>query len=40
MIGAVNRLDSMIQNLLDASRLRAGQTLKIEFEECDLEVLV
>ena len=40
MIGAVNRLDSMIQNLLDASWLRAGQTLKIEFEECDLEVLV
>jgi signal transduction histidine kinase len=40
MIGAVNRLDSMIQNLLDASRLRAGQSLKIEFEECDLEVLV
>jgi len=40
MIGAVNRLDSMIQNLLDASRLRAGQSLKIEVEECDLEVLV
>ena len=40
MISAVNRLDSMIQNLLDASRLRAGQSLKIEFEECDFEVLV
>ncbi|MEG4487162.1 HAMP domain-containing sensor histidine kinase [Microcoleus sp. D2_18a_B4] len=40
MIGAVNRLDSMIQNLLDASRLRAGQSLKIEFEECDFEMLV
>ncbi|MBW4681319.1 MAG: HAMP domain-containing histidine kinase [Microcoleus vaginatus WJT46-NPBG5] len=40
MISAVNRLDSMIQNLLDASRLRAGQSLKMEFEECDLEVLV
>ena len=40
MIGAVNRLDSMIQNLLDASRLRAGQSLKIEFEECDLDRLV
>jgi signal transduction histidine kinase len=40
MISAVNRLDSMIQNLLDASRLRAGESLKIEFEECDLEVLV
>ncbi len=40
MIGAVNRLDSMIENLLDASRLRAGQSLKIEFEECDLDELV
>jgi signal transduction histidine kinase len=40
MISAINRLDSMIQNLLDASRLRAGQSLKIEFEECDLEMLV
>ncbi|MEP0855637.1 HAMP domain-containing sensor histidine kinase [Trichocoleus sp. DQ-U1] len=40
MLNAINRLDSMIQNLLDASRLRTGQSLKIEFEECDLEVLV
>ena len=40
MLGAIDRLDSMIQNLLDASRLRAGQSLKIEFEECDFEMLV
>jgi signal transduction histidine kinase len=40
MLGAINRLDSMIQNLLDASRLRAGQSLKLEFEECDLDKLV
>ena len=40
MLGAINRLDSMIQNLLDASRLRAGQNLKLEFEECDLDKLV
>lgn len=40
MLSAINRLDSMIQNLLDASRLRAGQSLKIEFEECDFEMLV
>lgn len=40
MLGAINRLDSMIQNLLDASRLRAGQSLKIEFEECDFQMLV
>ncbi|MBD2098651.1 HAMP domain-containing histidine kinase [Trichocoleus sp. FACHB-591] len=30
----------MIQNLLDASRLRAGQSLSFAFEECDLEILV
>lgn len=40
MISSINRLDSMIQNLLDASRLRAGQSLKIEFEECYLDRLV
>ncbi|HEY9621919.1 MAG TPA: HAMP domain-containing sensor histidine kinase [Crinalium sp.] len=40
MINAIDRLDSMIQNLLDASRLRAGQGLKIECEECDLDRLV
>jgi signal transduction histidine kinase len=40
MLGAINRLDAMIQNLLDASRLRAGQSLKIEFEECDFLMLV
>ena len=40
MLGAITRLDSMIQNLLDASRLRAGQSLKLEFEECDLDKLV
>ncbi|MBD1828286.1 HAMP domain-containing histidine kinase [Microcoleus vaginatus GB1-A2] len=40
MLGAINRLDSMIQNLLDASRVRAGQSLKIEFEECDFQMLV
>ena len=40
MLSAINRLDSMIQNLLDASRLRAGQSLKLEFEECYLDKLV
>ncbi|MCW5319583.1 sensor histidine kinase [Nostoc sp. KVJ3] len=30
----------MIQNLLDASRLRAGQSLKFEFEECNLDSIV
>ncbi|WP_254175072.1 sensor histidine kinase [Planktothrix pseudagardhii] len=40
MLGAVNRLDLMIQDLLDASRLRAGQSLKMKFEECNLEGLL
>jgi signal transduction histidine kinase len=37
---AINRMNSMIQNLLDASRLRAGQSLNLEFEECYLDGLV
>lgn len=40
MISSIDRLDSMIQNLLDASRLRTGQTLTLEFEECGLEKLI
>jgi signal transduction histidine kinase len=40
MISAIDRMDSMIQNLLDASRLRAGQSLKLEFAECDLDRLI
>lgn len=40
MLSAIARLDSMIQNLLDASQLRAGQSLKLNFEDCDLEQLV
>lgn len=40
MIRAIDRMDSIIQNLLDASRLRAGQSLKLEFAECDLNRLL
>ncbi len=40
MLSAIDRLDSMIQNLLDASRLKAGQSLKLTFEVCDLEQLL
>ncbi|MEP0918975.1 HAMP domain-containing histidine kinase [Leptolyngbya sp. DQ-M1] len=40
MIGAIDRLDGMIQNLLDTSRLRAGQGLSLTFENCDLEQLL
>ncbi|RCJ20748.1 hypothetical protein A6770_31160 [Nostoc minutum NIES-26] len=37
---AINRLDSMIQDLLDASRIRAGQSLELNFEECKLDVVL
>ncbi|WOD37440.1 HAMP domain-containing sensor histidine kinase [Nodosilinea sp. E11] len=40
MISAIERMDAMIQNLLDASRLRAGQGLKLEFEDCKLDQLL
>lgn len=40
MISAIDRMETMIQNLLDASRLRAGQGLKLEFEECNLDQLL
>ncbi len=40
MLSAVERLDGMIQNLLDASRLRTGQSLKMNFAQCDLDLLV
>lgn len=40
MLVAADRLNSMIQNLLDVSRLRAGYRLAIEFEECNLDSLI
>ncbi|MEP0820284.1 HAMP domain-containing histidine kinase [Trichocoleus desertorum GB2-A4] len=40
MITATERLDAMIQDLLDASRVRAGEPLKLELEACDLDGLV
>jgi signal transduction histidine kinase len=40
MLKAVERLNSMIKNMLDASRVRAGESLKFEFEECSLDSLV
>lgn len=40
MIGAIDRMDAMIQNLLDASQLRAGQHLKLEFADCYLDQLL
>lgn len=32
----VKRMDSMIQNLLDADRLGSGQSFSVEFAECDV----
>ena len=40
VMGAIDRMDAMIQDLLDASRLRAGEPLKLALEECDLDRLV
>lgn len=40
MISAIDRMDAMIQNLLDASRLRAGQSLTFDFEDCYLDQLL
>jgi signal transduction histidine kinase len=40
MINAIDRMNSMIQNLLDASRIRSGQRLNLELEECYLDQLL
>lgn len=40
IMGAIDRLNLMIQNLLDASRLRAGHRLKMDFEDCNLVLLI
>ncbi len=40
IIGNLNRLDSMIHDLLDASRLRAGEPLLLQFVHCDLTTII
>jgi signal transduction histidine kinase len=40
MMSAIERLDLMIQNLLDASRLRSGHSLTLEWQACRLDILV
>jgi signal transduction histidine kinase len=40
IIGNLNRLDSMIHDLLDVSRLRAGEPLSLQFVTCDLSSVV
>ena len=40
IVANMNRLDSMIINLLDASRLRFGLSLDLQISDCDLMTLV
>jgi signal transduction histidine kinase len=37
---SLNRLKSMIENLLDGSRIRAGERLCLQFTNCDLAVII
>jgi signal transduction histidine kinase len=39
IIVSLKRLDSMIHDLLDASRVRAGQRLSLQFVQCDLNTM-
>lgn len=38
--GSLNRLTSMIHDLLDASKVRAGEELSLNFEKCDLDGMI
>lgn len=40
IVGSMDRLDNMISDLLDASRIRAGEKLKLDIKECDLDFIV
>ncbi|MDZ4815430.1 MAG: HAMP domain-containing sensor histidine kinase [Verrucomicrobiota bacterium] len=40
IINSMERLDSMIHDLLDASVIRAGEKLVLKTEECDLKLIV
>ena len=37
---SLNRLDAMIENLLDGSRIRAGERLCLQFTNCDLAAVL
>lgn len=37
IIGSLNRLEGMINDLLDVSRIRAGESLALDFTLCDLD---
>lgn len=36
VIGSINRMDQMINDLLDANRIRAGEALSFSMEPCDM----
>ncbi|MBS1958332.1 MAG: sensor histidine kinase [Bdellovibrionales bacterium] len=40
IIRSLNRLDSMVHDLLDASRIRAGEELSLHFIQCDLKEVI
>jgi signal transduction histidine kinase len=40
IIGSMNRLESMIHDLLDVSRLRNGESLNLQVVECDLATMI
>ncbi len=40
IIGSMNRLETMIHDLLDASRIRAGEELSLQFINCNLEKVI
>lgn len=40
IISTMERLDLMIHDLLDAGKLRNGESLKLETVDCDLEIIV
>lgn len=40
MIEGLDRVDSMIQSLLDVSRVRAGQVIPLDFTYCDLNEIL
>jgi signal transduction histidine kinase len=40
IVDSVDRMERMIENLLDAYRIRAGHALPLEFERCNLKDLV
>jgi signal transduction histidine kinase len=40
LISSLNRLDRMILDLLDASRIRAGQPILLELRDCDISEII